>query len=140
MDLNDMDGPRIIVASSGMMTGGRILHHLVHRMPDPKNLLCLVGYQAAGTRGRRLLEGSRHLRIHGRDVPIRGEFRVLHGMSGHADRDELLRWVESGEGRPSRVFVTHGEPDSAAALAKEIHERFGAEVLVPEQGESFELA
>lgn len=137
--LNRMRGPRIIVSSSGMMTGGRILHHLRQRLPQPENLLCLVGYQAQGTRGRALLGGARSLRIHGRDVPVHSKFQSLHGLSGHAGRDELLRWVNSAGRRPATIFVTHGEPDSAAALAATLRERLGAETFVPELESSYQL-
>lgn len=138
--LNEMRGPRVILSSSGMMTGGRILHHLARRLPDPKNLVCLVGYQAAGTRGRKMLEGARHVRIHGYDVERRAEMLVVHGMSGHADRDELLRWVESAPAPPETIFVTHGEPEASSSLAALLVERTGATVHVPEHGQSFELS
>lgn len=137
--LNEMRGPRVIISSSGMMVGGRILHHLARRLPDPKNLVCLVGYQAAGTRGRKMLEGARYIRIHGYDVERRAEMLVVHGMSGHADRDELLRWVASAPEPPETIFVTHGEPDSSAALAAALIEQTGAKVHVPEHGQSFDL-
>jgi metallo-beta-lactamase family protein len=137
--INSMNGPRLIISASGMMTSGRILHHLVHRMPDPKNLLCLVGYQAAGTRGRRMLEGARHIRIHGQDVPVRARFMTVHGLSGHADRNELLRWIGSAESSPSAVFVTHGEEEAAGALAGAVREATDARVFVPHLDSSYDL-
>jgi metallo-beta-lactamase family protein len=138
-ELNRMKGPRIIISSSGMMTGGRILHHLRQRAPDRRNLLCLVGYQAAGTRGRRLLEGADHLRIHGRDVPVRARFIVINGLSGHADRNELMRWIREGGAEPRRVFVTHGEPEAAESLAARIEQEIGAEVHIPGLDSSYDL-
>ncbi len=137
--LNRMKGPRIIISASGMMTAGRILHHLSQRLPDRKNLLCMVGYQAAGTRGRKILRGDRHLRIHGRNVPVRAECLTVNGLSGHADRAELLRWIGSAPAPPPVVFVTHGEPESAEALAAEIRKRFGSTVLVPALGDRFAI-
>jgi metallo-beta-lactamase family protein len=101
-----------------MLSGGRVLHHLRRCLPNKRNLIALVGYQAAGTRGRALLEGARTLRLHGRDVPVRAEFISIHGLSAHADRDGLLRWVGSAGNAPPAIFVTHGEPDSAMAIGR----------------------
>jgi metallo-beta-lactamase family protein len=138
-DLNDQDGPRIIVSSSGMLSGGRVLHHLRRRLPEPRNLVVLVGYQAAGTRGRALLEGRRSLRIHGRDVPVRSEFLSISGLSAHADRNELLRWIRSGDGLPSSVFVVHGEPESAQALARRLRRDLGCRTHVPRLNDAYDL-
>lgn len=130
-ELNRMDGPRIIISSSGMMSGGRILHHLKQRLPHRENLVLLVGYQAAGTRGRKLLEGHRSLRIHGRDWPVRCEFLSVSGLSAHADRDELLRWVGSAPEKPKAVFVVHGEPEAAQAFAFRLERDQGLKTIVP---------
>jgi metallo-beta-lactamase family protein len=137
--LNRMKGPRIILSASGMMTAGRILHHLSQRLPERKNLLVLVGYQAAGTRGRRILEGQKRVRIHGHDVPVKAERLTVNGLSGHADRDELIRWIRSGPKPPRAVFVTHGEPEASRALAGLIESAIGARVFIPDLGESFDL-
>ena len=137
--LNGLDGPRVIVSSSGMMTGGRILHHLKRRLPHRENLVLLVGYQAAGTRGRKLLEGHRRLRIHGEDWPVRCEFLSVSGLSAHADRDELLRWVGSAPEPPKAVFVVHGEPESAQALAFRLEQDQGLKTIVPRLDEEHEL-
>jgi metallo-beta-lactamase family protein len=137
--LNALDGPRVIIASSGMMTGGRILHHLVRRLPDHNNLVLLTGYQAVGTRGRALQDGAASLRMHGQEVPVRAEVMTVEGLSSHADRGELLRWVGSADRPPRRIFVVHGEPESAAHFAARLRGATGAEVAVPELGESFEL-
>lgn len=133
--LNDLPGPRVIIAGSGMLTGGRILHHLVRRLPREEDLILLSGYQAAGTRGRALLEGASTLRMHGQDIPVRASVLALHGLSGHADADELQRWWETA--RPARtVFVVHGEPPAAEALAA----RLGAEhTVVPRLGQRNDL-
>jgi metallo-beta-lactamase family protein len=137
--LNDVLGPAVIISSSGMLTGGRILHHLVRRLPDPKNLVALVGYQAAGTRGRMLQEGAKTLPILGEQVPVRAELADLGHLSGHGDRDELLRWMDGMPSAPKRVFVTHGEPAASAALAEAVHARRGWDVLVPQHGQRVDL-
>lgn len=111
--LNELAGPRIIIASSGMLTGGRVLHHLERLAPDARNLIVLVGYQAAGTRGRQLFDGATALKMHGRMVPIRAGVLTVAGLSAHADADELLRWIASGPKPPPQVFVTHGEPPAS---------------------------
>ena len=137
--LNNMPGPRIIIASSGMLTGGRVLHHLERLAPDARNLIVLVGYQAEGTRGRALLDGAKTLKMHGRMVPVRSEFMTLAGLSAHADVDELMRWVGTAASPPKQVFVTHGEPEAAAALAGRIRQFNGAAVHVPKLHEWFDL-
>jgi metallo-beta-lactamase family protein len=137
--LNRQDGPRVIISSSGMMVGGRILHHLRRRLPEKKNLICLAGYQAQGTRGRALLDGAETLRMHGQNVPVAAEVVNLSGFSGHADSGELLRWYRTGSQHPRGIFVTHGEPDAAAALAKLLEKDGAGSVRVPELGERAEL-
>jgi len=137
--LNGMRGPRVIIAASGMMTGGRILHHLVRRLPDPHNLILLSGYQAAGTRGRSLQDGADRLRIHGRDVRVKARVGTIEGLSSHADRDELLRWVRTAPGPPRRVFVVHGEEEQSGHFAKLLRETFAAEVTVPRLKDSYSL-
>lgn len=137
--LNDLPGPRVIVAGSGMLAGGRILHHLARKLPEPDHLVVLTGYQADGTRGRALLEGATALRIHGRDVPVRARVLSLHGLSGHADADELSRWAGGGATRPRAVIVTHGEPPAAAALAARLERELGSAVRVAALGETHDL-
>jgi metallo-beta-lactamase family protein len=137
--LNRMAGPRIIISSSGMLAGGRVLHHLERLAGDPRNLLLLVGYQAEGTRGRALLDGAESIRMHGRYVPVRARVVIIEGLSGHADRDELLRWVESAPAPPRLVFVVHGEGAAATALAELFRQRFQASVHVPALGDEFDL-
>jgi metallo-beta-lactamase family protein len=138
-ELNGMDGPRVIISSSGMMVGGRILHHLRRRLPDSMNLVCLVGYQAEGTRGRAILEGRKTLRMHGRDVPVNARILVLNGLSGHADSDELLRWYRSCPSVPRRIFVTHGEPEPARALAERLAGVGATDIRIPELDETLDL-
>ena len=136
--INGHHGAGIVIASSGMMNGGRILHHLARRLPDPKTTVLVAGYQAKGTRGRSLIEGAEFLRIHGRDVPVRAVVRKVDALSGHADRHELDRWLGS-MAAPRRTFLVHGEPPAAAALAEFIRSRRGWNVHVPALGEHAEL-
>jgi metallo-beta-lactamase family protein len=138
-NLNRLDGPRIIVSASGMLTAGRVIHHLKRLLPDPGNLILLVGYQAAGTRGRSLLEGAKTLKMHGEQVRVRSQFIPINGLSAHADKDELMRWIESGDSVPSTVFVTHGEPNAALALAERIESEVGALIYIPQLGDVFDL-
>ncbi len=138
--LNRLPGPRVIIASSGMLTGGRVLHHLERLAPDPKNLIMLVGYQAPGTRGRLLVDGTRSLRMHGADVPVNAKVLSIDGMSGHADSNELLRWLRSGPSLPKVAFVTHGEPEASAALAQRIGSETSVKAYTPTIGDRFDLA
>ena len=125
--------PKIIVSASGMATGGRVLHHLARYLPDRRNTIALVGFQVSGTRGWRLAQGERTIKLHGRYVPVRAEVVDLQGMSAHADRDELLAWVGAAAGSPT-TYVVHGEPDAAQALAWAITDR-DAPAVVPTAGE-----
>jgi metallo-beta-lactamase family protein len=135
--LNELPGPRIIISSSGMLTGGRVLHHLERLLPEPRNLILLVGYQAAGTRGRAMMEGARTVRVHGADVPVKADFRSISGLSAHADKNELLRWVGSSPKPPGTIFITHGEPSASEALAEALREKFRGRVILPELYQRF---
>jgi len=136
--LNDVKGPAVIISASGMLSGGRILHHCRVRLPKPENTLLITGYQAATTLGRALLDGRRVVRIHKGEVPVLAEVASLKGISAHADADELMRWL-SGAEAPRRVFVTHGEEASALALADRIRRERGLETHVPKLGERVAL-
>ena len=137
--LNERHGPMIIVSASGMMTGGRILHHVVAFGEDPNNAILLTGYQAAGTRGAYLAEGASTVRIFGRDVPIRAEVMQLESMSGHADAPGIIEWMKTSPRSPEMTYVTHGEPDSAQALATRIGRDLGWKTRVPNSGETIDL-
>jgi metallo-beta-lactamase family protein len=136
--INQVGGPAIIISSSGMMTGGRILHHLKQRLPNHKNTIILGGFQAVGTRGRQLADGAKWIRMHGRDVPVRAAVESVPGLSGHADRSGLLRWTKELP-RPRGVFLVHGEPESADALAATLLNERGWPVHSPSLGDSREL-
>jgi len=137
--LNDERGTRIIISASGMMTGGRVLHHALRILPDERATVLFVGFQAAGTTGRRILEGQREVRIMKQVVPVRCHVERIGGLSAHADWREVLRWLAPMPTAPRRTFTTHGEPESAAAMAAHIRERFGWHVEVPGYGERVEL-
>lgn len=130
--LNHRDVPMIVIAGSGMATGGRILHHLKNRLADPKTTVMLPGFQAADTRGRKLKEGAREVRIHGTNVPVRATIEVLDGLSAHADRDALLRWLRGFTRPPRQTWVVHGERSAAEAFAGAIRAELGWRVGVAE--------
>ena len=138
--LNDAKGARVIVSASGMMTGGRVLHHAMRLVPDPEATIVFVGYQAAGTTGRRILDGEPEVKIMGQRVPVRCRIAKIGGFSAHADYAEVLRWLGGIEsGVPRQTFLTHGEPEAANAMAAHIKEKFGWNVHVPQYGEKVEL-
>ena len=137
--LNRLAGPMIVLAGSGMATGGRILHHLKQRLPDRRTTVLLPGFQAEGTRGRALQDGARSLRIHGEDVPVRAKVEVLHGLSAHADRDEILAWARGFRGPPRQTHVVHGEPAAAESLATALRQELGWAARVAVDAETVEL-
>ena len=138
--LNEERGVRVLVSASGMMTGGRVLHHALRILPDESATIVFVGYQAAGTAGRRILDGEREVKILGQYVPVRCKIERIGGFSAHADWKEVLRWLEGIPAAPRRTFLTHGEPEAAAAMGAHIREHFGWETEVPTYGQRFELA
>jgi metallo-beta-lactamase family protein len=138
--LNDMRGTRIIISASGMMTGGRVLHHAMRILPDPNATVIFVGYQAAGTTGRRVQDGEREVRIMKNWIPVRAHIEKVEGFSAHADWKAVLRWLKPLESDPPKtVFTTHGEPESAEAMAQHIREKFGWTVVVPQFEQMVEL-
>ena len=128
--LNEHPGPMIIVSASGMATGGRVLHHLRLRLPDPSTTVLLPGFQAAGTRGRALRDGACEVRIHGQSVPVRARIVTIDGLSAHADRDDLLRWARGFRTRPRHAWVVHGEPQPADSLAACLRAELGWDARV----------
>ncbi|HEY6100850.1 MAG TPA: MBL fold metallo-hydrolase [Anaeromyxobacter sp.] len=136
--INDVRGPCVILSASGMATGGRILHHLAHRLPDGRTTVLLVGYQAAGTRGWSLQNGAATVRIHGEDVPVNARVASIGGFSAHADEGELSRWLASFPAPPARTFLVHGEGPALAA-AKARMDRLGWPAHAPTHLERVEL-
>ncbi len=137
--VNESKSRAIVISASGMATGGRVLHHLRKRLRHPENTILFIGYQAAGTRGRSILEGASSVKIHGKDVPIKAHVESISGFSGHADYNEILAWLMGFNRPPEKTFIVHGEPDSSASLADKIRNRFGWDVVIPSYGDSFEL-
>lgn len=136
--LNHFRGPGIIISASGMATGGRILHHLKHRAPDPKNTIVFVGYQSVGTRGRRMLDGEPTVRIHGQEVPVRAKLTQISGFSAHADWTEMLRWMDGFTTPPRQVLLVHGEESALQALKGRVEAK-GWPTYIPRHLERVEL-
>lgn len=137
--LNKESGARIIISASGMLTGGRVLHHAMRILPDENATIVFVGFQAAGTTGRKVLDGEREVRIMKQTIPVRCHVEKVEGFSAHADWKTVLRWLSGLETTPEKVFTTHGEPEAAQAMAQHIHKRFGWNVVVPEYLQSIDL-
>jgi metallo-beta-lactamase family protein len=137
--LNETAGPGIILAGSGMATGGRILHHLKRLLPDPRTTVLFVGYQAAGTRGRRLKDGAPEVKMLGAVVPVRARIMVSDAYSAHADREEILRWLGGFTRPPGMTYVVHGEPQAADGLRDAITSRLGWRAAVAEDGQRVSL-
>ena len=121
--INQEKGPMVIISASGMATGGRVLHHLKQRLPDPGTTVLFAGYQAEGTRGRSLQDGAKEIKLLGEIVPVRAQIKVLDGFSAHADQGEILRWLGTFKNPPEMTYLVHGEPPAAAALADAIRQK-----------------
>ena len=138
--INDHRFPSIIISANGMATGGRILHHLIQRLPDERNSIVFVGFQAYGTRGRLLSEGARQIRIFGVDYPVRARIHVIDSFSAHGDYDEILRWLGGFKRAPRRTFLVHGEPKAIEAMKEHITSKYRAwQVEIPTYRQTFEL-
>ena len=138
--INELKGPLIIISASGMATGGRVLHHLKHRLPNADTTVLLAGYQAAGTRGRSLQDGAKEIRMLGEAVPVRAKVKVLDGFSAHADQGEILRWLSTFKKAPQMTYIVHGEPPAAAALADVIRAKLKWKVEVARHQQKVALA
>lgn len=137
--LNDLNEPAIIISSSGMMTGGRILHHLKAYLPDPNSTLVITGFQAAGTRGRAILDGAKAIKIHGIPVAVKAELEFIESLSAHADWREIIRWLKGFESPPKMTFLVHAEPEASAAMKQHIEEELGWPVSIPKYLEKADL-
>ncbi len=138
-ELDQREDPMIVIAASGMATGGRVVHHLKHWLPDARNTVLFAGYQAPGTRGGRLVEGERAVKIHGQYVPVRAEVTDLETFSAHADANEIMAWLRSSDRRPKLTHITHGEDAARDALRLRIEEELGWRVNVPDYRDVVEL-
>ncbi len=132
--------PAIVISASGMATGGRVLHHLKAALPDSRNTVLFVGYQAAGTRGRHLVDGDKTVKIHGEMIPVQARIALVESMSAHADSNEILRWLGGFTQPPRLTFIVHGDPVAMEALSSAIHARLGWDTKMPAHGETVELA
>jgi metallo-beta-lactamase family protein len=137
--ISNSQEPSIVISASGMATGGRILHHLQRCLPQERNTVIFVGYQSEGTRGRRLLDGEKEIKIFGHYVPVRAHIETLPNLSAHADFHEILRWLSGFKRAPKKVFLVHGEHDAMMSLKQKIEAKFGWQVETPTYLEKFEL-
>ena len=137
--LNDRRGPMVIISASGMLTGGRVLHHLKRRLPDADTTLLFVGFQAEGTLGRRILEGAREVQVHGDTVPVNARIAEVPALSAHADQRGLIEWAGTLKSPPREIFLVHGEPRASEALAAGLRDRYGWKVTLPAEGAEVEL-
>jgi metallo-beta-lactamase family protein len=129
----------IVISSSGMATGGRVLHHMRAALPDERSTVLFVGYQAAGTRGRRLVDGDQQVKIHGQMVPVHARIAKIDSMSAHADRSEILRWLGTLPSAPGRLCLVHGEPGPMDTLKGAISQQFGWNTHTPQHRETIDL-
>ncbi len=139
MELNEMPGPFMIIAGSGMCTAGRILHHLRHNLWRPETAVIFVGYQAEGSLGRQLVEGAPQVKIFGETIAVKARLTTINGFSGHAGQSELVAWFDSLSGSRPQLVITHGEDKSRQALAKIINERYHLQPVLPTEGQTMEL-
>lgn len=137
--LNRADGPMMIISGSGMANGGRILHHLLHRLNSPSTTVLFTGYQAVGTLGRRLLDGNPTVRIMGQEIDVRAKIDKMNALSAHADQGEILKWLGYFKKPPKKTFIVHGEPGPQAVLQQKIRDTLGWDVVIPVRGQSFDL-
>jgi metallo-beta-lactamase family protein len=137
--INALREPHIVIAGNGMCTGGRVRHHLAQNLGREESTILFVGYQAEGTLGRQLRDGSKMVRMFGKPFDVRAHIEVIDAYSAHADRSEILDWLEGFKTFPRKIFLVHGEPQASASLASAIYQRFGIEPTVPRSGETLEL-
>ncbi|OGY99893.1 MAG: hypothetical protein A2945_02380 [Candidatus Liptonbacteria bacterium RIFCSPLOWO2_01_FULL_52_25] len=138
-EINNVRAPKVVIAGSGMSQGGRILHHEIRYLPDPKSTILFIGYQASPSLGRQILEGANEVKIFGERVPVRCKVRTIPGYSAHADQPRLLEWIGAMRGSLREVFLVHGEQKSAEGLAQKIRDELAVKATVPKVGEVFTL-
>ena len=131
--------PKVVIAASGMLTGGRVLSYLEQYIILPQTTVIIIGYQAEGTRGRKLLEGAKEIKIHGQYYPVKAKILEIQGLSAHGDQNDLLNWLSELENKPTRVFLVHGENEPLDELRIKVHEKYGFDCKVPLIGQEFEL-
>ncbi|MFC1788162.1 MBL fold metallo-hydrolase RNA specificity domain-containing protein [Patescibacteria group bacterium] len=138
--INDTPGPKIIIAGSGMMSGGRIMHHLMRYLPDPKNMLLIIGYQAEGTLGRQIYEGAKEVKIYRNKISVKAQVTAIGSFSAHGDKNKLTRWLQSEEGKlPEKIFLVHGEPEAKEMFATHLKHHLKTKVIIPDFQSSHEL-
>lgn len=137
--LNQNSFPKVIVSASGMITGGRVVHHIKEFAPNPRNTIIFSGFQAAATRGEKILSGAKSVKMLGEEVAIRCRIYSMESLSAHADGDELVEWLKSMPRRPEKVFIVHGEPDQSQALKEKIEKELEVSAVVPELEQEFKL-
>ena len=122
-----------------MATGGRVVHHLFAGLGDPRNTVLFVGFQAAGTRGRQLIEGARYVKMYGQEVPVKARIAKVNGMSSHADAGEIIKWLRTFPRAPKMTYLVHGEPPAQEALRARIQQELAWNVEIPAHGQTVEL-
>lgn len=137
--LNDMHGAFVIIAGSGMVTGGRVVHHLRHRLSDPGATVLFTGYQGEGTTGRKILDGEPYVKLLGDEIEVRARIERLESLSAHADYQDILDWLANFKTAPKCTYLVHGEPEAQDSLKKKIESSLGWAVEIPEQGQKFDL-
>ncbi len=137
--INFNDAPKIIIAGSGMMTGGRVQHHLKKYLPDERSGVLIIGYQAEGTLGRSIQEGAKRVRVAYKEVDVRASIDTIHAFSAHADRKKTARWLQPEQGAADKVFLVHGDHKTKVAFETYLKERIESKIIIPEINESFEL-
>jgi len=137
--INNIPGPKMVIAGSGMMNGGRIVHHAFRYLSDPASTLLIVGYQAVGTLGRRLYEGAEKVKIFGEDIEVKCKIKAVGALSAHGDQKKLIKWCGSAKVTPKKIYCTHGEEHAATELAHRLRDKYNVETFVPEFGEIVEI-
>lgn len=131
--------PKVIIAASGMVTGGRVLTYMERNIVDEKNTVMIVGFQAEGTKGRKLIEGVKEIKIYGRYYPVKAQIVELEGLSAHGDQEDLLQWLSQIEPKPEKIFLVHGETTALVVLKKKVEEKYNVYCEVPCIGQIFEI-